>query len=78
MRLSGRSNFYPLNDQVDLRTVRCRRTLYPGGKATTMDLTFKPVLLRDSDGAPKVRALVSAIPLVVQVSFVGTKMARRL
>ena len=51
-----------------MRTVHCRRTLFPGGTAATLDLTYKPIKLVESDGAePKTRAIVSAVPVNSQV-----------
>ena len=51
-----------------MHTVHCRRTLYPEGKAVTMDLTIKPINLRESDfSEPKTRVIVFAVPVTFQV-----------
>ena len=64
---SPRQSPYP-NAQVHMRTVRCRRTLYPGGSAATLDLTFKPINVFESDGSePKTRAIVFAVPVHAKV-----------
>ncbi len=45
-----------------------RRTMYPDGKAVTIDLEFRPINMKLSDNAePSTMALVMGSPLDVQV-----------
>jgi hypothetical protein len=56
--------------QICLKTVRCRRTLYPCGKAMAMDLTFKPIHIVEAESMEhKAQIIVLAVPVCVQVGL---------